>query len=189
MTFETDSCMFSAPGQYAIIKVIDTNNECSFTVCEYDSRRFTVVYHVNDDASEELAALTVGDTVEIITGLGNGYDVDIIPRGAVLVADANGVPGMLGLLRELLVRGTDCRLVLGYPSKDEVFMIDTFRNLCSNIEVLTKDGSNGRQGNADDGIRKVDYVCASGSIDMLDRLAKKASAGQFNLDGMNVTKW
>lgn len=189
MTFETEKCNFTAPGQYATIKIDENGLECSFTVCEYDSNRFTLVFRVSDDASEELSAKELGDIIQVETGLGNGYVVDIIPDEAVLVADSNGVPGMLGLLRELIMKGKSCRLVLGYPSKDGTFMIDTFRNLCSNIEVLTADGSNGRQGNADDGIRKVDYVCASGSIDMLDRLAKKAKAGQFNLDGMNVTKW
>lgn len=189
MTFETDECKFTAPGQYSIVRIINSNSECEFTVCEYDSIRFTVVFRVNEDVREELSLLEVGDEVEVQTGLGNGYDISIIPDGAVLVADSNGVPGMLGLLRALLVNGKECRLVLGYPSKDGVFMLDTFRNLCNNIDILTTDGSNGRQGNADDGIRNVEYVCASGSIDMLDRLAKKAKAGQFNLDGMNVTKW
>lgn len=189
MTFETAECRFVAPGQYACVRIIDSDYEGDYTVCEYDSNRFTIVYHVADDTTEELALLEVGDVVEVVTGLGNGYDVDVIPDGAVLVADGNGVPGMLSLVRELLMRGKECRLVLGYPTKEGVFMIDTFRNLCNNIDVLTSDGSNGRQGNADDGIRKVEYVCASGSVDMLDRLAKKAKAGQFNLDGMNVTKW
>lgn len=189
MTFETEECKFTAPGQYSIIKNIKTNDECEFTVCEYDSGRFTVVFRVMEGTSYDLSILEVGDTVEVQTGLGNGYDVDAIPNGAVLVADSNGVPGMLGLLRDLLMRGKECRLVLGYPSRDGIFMIDTFRNLCNNIDILTADGSNGRKGNADDGIRKVEYVVASGSVDMLDRLAKKASAGQFNLDGTNVTKW
>lgn len=189
MTFETDECNFTAPGQYSIIKMKDSDGEGAFTACEYDSNRFTVVFKISNDITRNLSQLELGDNVEVQTGLGNGYDVDIIPDGAVLVANGSGIPGMLGLLRALIMRGKDCRLVLGYSTKDKVFMIDVFRNLCSNIEILTADGSNGRQGTADEGIRKVEYVCAAGSIDMLDKLAKKSENGQFNLDGMNVTKW
>ena len=189
MTFEIDTCNFTAPGQYSIIKLKDSDDEGAFTACEYDSNRFTIVYKVTNDITRSLSKLNLGDTVEIQTGLGTGYDIDSIPDGVVLVADESGIPGMLGLLRALVMRGKDCRLVLGYSTKDKIFMIDVFRNLCSNIEILTQDGSNGRQGTADEGIRKVEYVCAAGSIDMLDKLAKKSENGQFNLDGMNVTKW
>lgn len=189
MTFEVEECHFTAPGQYANIRVKDSDLDGDYNMSEYDSKRFTVVYRIFDQASMELALLELGDSVELITGLGNGYSVDDIPSDAVIVADGLGIPQMLGLAKELLMQGKDYRIVLGFPSKDQVFMIPFFQNLCSNIEVLTLDGSNGRQGRADDAIRNVEYVCASGSIEMLDRLSKKAKAGQFNVDGTNVVKF
>lgn len=189
MTLETDETHFTTPGQYAIIKLPNTDIEDAFTVSEYDGKRFTTVFKVDDDLTKHLSTLRLGDVVEVQTGLGNGYNVEIIPDGAVLLADTTGIPQMFGLLRELLIRGKQCKLVLGYSSKDRIFMIDPFRNLCNNIEILTADGSNGRQGRAYDGIRHAEYVCAAGSVEMLDNIAKKADAGQFNLDGMNVTTW
>ena len=189
MTFEVESCDFTAPGQYANIRVKGSDLDGDYNMSEYDSNRFTTVYKVSSDASKELALLELGDEVELITGLGNGYSVDDIPNETVIVADGMGIPQMLGLARELLVQGKDYRLVLGFPNKDQVFMLPFFRNLCSNIEVLTLDGSNGRQGRADDAIRNVEHVCASGSIEMLDRLSKKAKSGQFNVDGTNVVKF
>lgn len=189
MTFEVEECHFTAPGQYANIRVKDSDLDGDYNMSEYDSKRFTVVYRIFDQASMELALLELCDSVELITGLGNGYSVDEIPSDAVIVADGLGIPQMLGLAKELLMQGKDYRIVLGFPSKDQVFMIPFFQNLCSNIEILTLDGSNGRQGRADDAIRNVDYVCASGSIEMLDRLSKKAKSGQFNVDGSNVVKF
>lgn len=189
MTFEVEECHFTAPGQYANIRVKDSDLDGDYNMSEYDSKRFTVVYRIFDQASMELALLELGDSVDIVTGLGNGYSVDEIPSDAVIVADGLGIPQMLGLAKELLMQGKDYRIVLGFPSKDQVFMISFFQNLCSNIEVLTLDGSNGRQGRADDAIRNVDYICASGSIEMLDRLSKKAKSGQFNVDGSNVVKF
>lgn len=189
MTFEVPVCDFSAPGQYANIRIKGSELDGTYNMSEYDSNRFTTVYKIVDDASKELAILELGDEVEVVTGLGNGYQVDEIPNDAVIVADGMGIPQMLGLAKELLVQGKECKLVLGYTNKDRIFMIDFFRNLCSNIEILTLDGSNGRQGHADDAIRNVEYVCASGSIEMLDRLSGKAKAGQFNVDGTNVVKF
>ncbi len=188
-TIETAETHFTRPGQYAELRLTGSEDEEAFIVSEYDGKRFTVVFKIDGKVYEEISRLELGDKLEVCTGLGNGYDVDDIPDGAVILADTTGIPQMLGLLRELLMRGKECKLILGYETKDHVFMMPQFRNLCNNIEVLTADGSNGRQGRAYDGIRKAEYVVAAGSVEMLDNLAKKADAGQFNLDGMNVTKW
>lgn len=189
MTFETKICNFTAPGQYAEIRVKGSDLDGIYSMSEYDSERFTVVYLIRDEASKELAIHELGDEVEVETGLGNGYSVDEVRDGAVLVADTMGIPQMLSLVRALLVQGKDCRLILGFQSKDKMFMVDTFRNICNNIEIWTADGSNGREGRADEGLRTAEYVCASGSIEMLDRLSGKADAGQFNVDGTNVVKF
>ena len=188
-TIETAETHFTAPGQYAELRLCGTEDEGVFIVSEYDGKRFTTVFKMDGKPYASISQLELGDKLEIRTGLGNGYDVEAIPDGAVVLADTTGIPQMLGLLRELLMRGKECRLILGYETKDHVFMMPQFRNLCNNIEVLTADGSNGRQGHAYDGIRNADYVVAAGSVEMLDNLARKAEAGQFNLDGMNVTKW
>ena len=188
-TIQTQETHFTRPGQYAELRLKGSEDEEMFIVSEYDGKRFTTVFKIDGRVYEDIATLELGDELEIRTGLGNGYDVDAIPDGAIILADITGIPQMLGLLRELLMRGKECKLILGYDTKDHVFMMPQFRNLCNNIEILTADGSNGRQGRAYDGIRKAEYVVAAGSVEMLDNLAKKADAGQFNLDGMNVTKW
>lgn len=189
MVFSVENCKFTAPGQYVQIKIKGTNLEEEFSMSEYDSNRFTVVFRATDVVSKNLSLLEIGDEVLVVTGLGNGYDLDEIPSGVSIIADTMGVPEMLGLVKELLICGKECNLVLGFASKDKIFMIDSFRNLCKNIEILTMDGSNGREGRADDGIRDAEYVCASGSLEMLDRLSKKAKSGQFNVDGTNVVKF
>ena len=189
VTIKLDDCKFTRPGQYAVVSIPGTDYERAYTVCEYDGKRFSTVFLANSDAAKALVALELGAEVDVETGLGNGFDVDAIPDGAILAADTDGIPQMLCLLRELIMQGKRCSLVLGYSSKDRIFMVDSFSNLCNNIEILTQDGSNGRQGNAYDAIRNAEYVCAAGSVSMLDNLSTRAKAGQFNLDGMNVTTW
>jgi NAD(P)H-flavin reductase len=97
------------------------------------------------------------------------------------VADDLGIPEMLGLSRALLVRGIRCKLILSYPSKKDIYMLESFRHLVNEIEVLTLDGSNGREGRASDAVRHASYICAGGSLGMLRSLADKADAGQFSL--------
>lgn len=177
MTFDMGECDFTLPGQYAVI------NGGPYQVCDFDSNRFTIVFEIIDNASEALADLVPGTDVEIITGLGHGFDLDAVPDEVYLVADDVGVPEMLGLARRLVVRGKKVKLVLCYPSRKDIYMLDSFTNLVNEIEVLTLDGSNGREGGAADAIRHAPYACAGGSLQMLKELAKKTDEGQFSLSG------
>lgn len=179
MTFDMGECDFSLPGQYAMIEARGVRRP--YQVCEFDSNRFTIVFPADDKVGKILASLGAGEEVTVTTGLGNGFDIDALPEEVVMVADDAGIPEMLGLARSLLMRGIRCRLVLSYPSKKDIYMLDSFRNLVNDIEVLTLDGSNGRQGNASDAVKHVPYICAGGSLGMLKSLADKSDEGQFSL--------
>ena len=179
MTFDMGECDFRLPGQYAMIEACGVRRP--YQVCDFDSNRFTVVFSADDAVGAKLATLRPGDEVTVTTGLGNGFDIDSMPEEVCLVADDLGIPEMLGLSRALLMRGIRCRLVLSYPSKSDIYMLESFRNLVNEIEVLTLDGSNGREGKASDAVRKAGYICAGGSLDMLKSLADKSGEGQFSL--------
>jgi dihydroorotate dehydrogenase electron transfer subunit len=181
MTFDIGECDFSQPGQYADIEAGGIGGP--YQVCDFDSNRFTIVFPVIDRVSEVLAELKPGEEALITTGLGKGFDLDAIPDEVILVADDVGIPEMLGLVRRLVVRGKKCKLILGYSSKDDIYMLDSFTNLVNEIEVLTLDGSNGRQGSAADAVKHAPYVCASGSREMLKDLATKVDEGQFSFSG------
>jgi dihydroorotate dehydrogenase electron transfer subunit len=182
MTFETDNCKFSRPGQYALIR---TGGECRpYQVCDYDSDRYTIVFRASDKFGRELADVGFGGEVETVTGLGNGFDVDLVPDESVLVADSMGVIEMLELARSLLIRGKKFKMILGFRTRDTIFMMDSFRNICNELEVLTLDGSNGREGMASEAVRNAEYVCASGTPAMLKDLASRSKEGQFSLSSM-----
>lgn len=179
MTFDMGECDFSSPGQYAMIEARGVRRP--YQVCDFDSSRFTIVFPVEGVESEILSKLSPGEEVFVTTGLGNGFDLDAVPKDALLVADDMGIPEMLGLARGLLVRGTNCKLLVSYPSKKDIYMLDSFRHLVNEIEVLTLDGSNGREGKASDAVRHASYVCAGGSLGMLRDLASKVDDGQFSM--------
>ena len=179
MTIDMGECDFRLPGQYAMIEAGGMRRP--YQVCDFDSNRFTIVFPADGRESSVLAGLMPGDEVLVNTGLGNGFDLEAMPDEVYLVADDMGIPEMLGLARSLLMRGVSCKLVLSYPTKKDIYMLESFRNLVNEIEVLTLDGSNGREGKASDVIKKAPYVCAGGSLEMLKDLADRAENGQFSL--------
>lgn len=185
ITFDTDDCRFRRPGQFAMIEAGGLVRP--FPVCDYDSKRFSVVFRADCEEGTQLLNTEIGTEVSALTGLGNGFDVDAIPDGAYIVADSAGVAEMLELARSLLTRGKSFKVVLGYTSRDDIFMVDSYRTICNEIEVLTLDGSNGREGTAADVIRDADYVCASGSLPMLKKLVLRCSEGQFSLSNQMLS--
>lgn len=185
ITFDTDECKFRRPGQFAMIEIGGIVRP--FPVCDYDSRRFSVVFRSDSEEGALLLRTEIGDEAGTLTGLGNGFDVDAVPDGAVIVADSAGVAEMLELARSLLTRGKSFKVVLGFTSRNNIYMVDSYRNICNEIEVLTLDGSNGREGMAADVVRNADYVCASGSLPMLKKLVLRCSEGQFSLSNQMLT--
>jgi len=182
ITFVTDDCRFRSPGQFAMIEHEGVVRP--FPVCDYDSERFSVVFRSDRQGGEKLLHAAYGTEMDTMTGLGNGFCVDDVPEGAYLVADDTGVAEMLELARALLTRGKSFRAVLGFSSKNDIYMVDSFRNICNEIEVLTLDGSNGREGSPADVIYDAAYVCASGSLSMMKKLALRCCQGQFSLSNL-----
>lgn len=179
MTFDAGESGFKGPGQYAMIEA--RGRRKPYQVCEFDSNRFTIVFEADDDISKDLSQLNVGDEVIIDGGLGTGFKSDAIPDEVCIVANGMGIPEMLGVARTLLVRGKKCRTVLEYPSKKDIYLLDSFKNLVNEIEVVTLDGSNGREGRAEDVVKKDEYVLASGTLEMLKKISEKVADGQFSL--------
>ena len=179
MTFDAGESGFEGPGQYAMIEA--RGRRKPYQVCEYDSNRFTIVFEADDDISKDLSQLSVGDEVIIDGGLGTGFKSEDIPDEVCIVANGMGIPEMLGVARTLLVRGKKCRTVLEYPSKKDIYLLDSFKNLVNEIEVVTIDGSNGREGRAEDVVKSDEYVLASGTLDMLKKISEKVADGQFSL--------
>ena len=156
---------------------------------DFNGEILQLKFSVYSDAEEgdALLAAEIGSEVGSLTGLGNGFDVDAVPDGAVLVADGPGVAELLELARSLLTRGKGFRAVLGFATKDDIYMMESFRNICNEIEIVTLDGSNGREGTPSDAVHNAEYVCASGSLSMLKKLVLRCREGQFSLSNQMLT--
>lgn len=182
MTLETHECKFERPGQFAMVGINGKFLRRPISVSSYDSDRYTLVYKIVGEGTKAMSVMQPGDVVDSLTGLGNGYDIDDIPDEALIIGGGIGIPPMLGLVKSLLMVGKKCRVVLGYKSVNEMFMLDDFNTLCGDVHVMTEDGSFGEKGYVTDAFSNCEYACACGPLPMLKALSDEVRHGQFSLE-------
>lgn len=182
ITLEVPECKFAAPGQFAMVEIPGKYLRRPISVSSYDSERYTMIYKVVGEGTKFLSEMTPGETVDAITGLGNGYNLDEIPDNALLIGGGIGIPPMFGLLKQLIMQGKRAKVVLGFNTKDDIFMVEDFEMFADEVIVMTADGSYGQKGFVTDAFDEAEYVCACGPLKMLRALDPKCKAGQFSLE-------
>ena len=91
MVLSGDTSAITAPGQFVNIQLTGKFLRRPISVCDYDGETLTIVYKVVGKGTEQMASMTAGETLDILTGLGNGYD--LAPAGDRPVLLGGGVGG------------------------------------------------------------------------------------------------
>lgn len=102
--------------------------------------------------------MAAGDELDLLTGLGNGYNTKISGGSPLLVGGGVGVPPMYMLCKKLVAEGKKVTVVLGFNSKDDVFYEDEFRALGADVHIATADGTYGIKGFVTDVIKDMQYT-------------------------------
>ena len=126
-----------------------------------------------------------GETLDLLTGLGNGYDLTPVGDSPVLVGGGVGVPPMYGLAKELRALGKDVQVILGFNTEAEIFYEKEFAALGCAVTVTTVDGSYGVKGFVTDALKNLrySYFCACGPEPMLKALYKASTtSGQMSFE-------
>ena len=144
----------------------------------------TIIYKVVGVGTEAMSHLPIGTQLDVLTVLGNGYDLSKAEDAPLLVGGGVGVPPMYMLARQLREAGKKVRVILGFNTKDEVFYEDEFRALGCDVTVTTVDGSHGVKGfvtNALDGKQSYYYTC--GPLPMIKALLQAAGTkGEVSME-------
>ena len=165
------------PGQFVNIRVAGQFLRRPISVCNVEQPLnnvepyLTIIYKVVGVGTEAMSHLPVGTQLDVLTVLGNGYDLNKAGDAPLLVGGGVGVPPMYMLARQLREMGKNVRVILGFNTKDEVFYEDEFRALGCDVTVTTVDGSHGVKGfvtNALDGQQSYYYTC--GPLPMIKAL-------------------
>ena len=145
-------------GQFVNIQLDGLFLRRPISVCDYDAETLTIVYKVVGKGTEQMAAMVSGEKLDILTGLGNGYDLTLAGEKPVLLGGGVGVPPMFNLCKKLIAEGKRPQVVLGFNAASEIFLAEDFRALGVEVHIATADGSVGTRGFVTDVIRNLGYT-------------------------------
>ena len=157
MVLSGDTSAITAPGQFVNIQLTGKFLRRPISVCDYDGETLTIVYKVVGKGTEQMAAMAAGETLDILTGLGNGYDLAPAGDRPVLLGGGVGVPPLYHLAKRLLALGKEVTVVLGFNTASEIFYEKEFQALGCKVFVTTVDGSYGKKGFVTDALPE-DYT-------------------------------
>ena len=184
MTLRGDARDITRPGQFVNICLEGLFLRRPISVCDWEADRLTLIYKTVGRGTEQMSRLAPGTELDLLTGLGNGYDLDPAGDHPVLLGGGVGVPPLYGLARRLRERGTAVTAVLGFNTREEVFAEEAFRALSCRVLVATADGSYGEKGFVTDVLpEEYSYVYACGPEPMLRAVHRAVkTSGQFSLE-------
>ncbi len=144
-------------GQFVNIKLSSKYLRRPISVYDYDDKTVTIIYKVVGEGTEIMSKLCANDKLDVMTGLGNGYDISKSGDKPLLIGGGVGVPPMYNLCKKLVAMGKKPTVILGFNTACEVFCYDEFAALCDVI-VTTVDGSRGVKGFVTDAMKSIDYT-------------------------------
>ena len=157
MVLAGDTSAITAPGQFVNILLAGKFLRRPISVCDCEDGLLTIVYKVVGKGTEQMSAMKEG-TLDILTGLGNGYDLTCCGEHPVLIGGGVGVPPMYLLAKRLIALGKVPQVILGFNTRSEIFYEQEFRDLGCNVTVTTVDGSYGVKGFVTDALTAMDYT-------------------------------
>jgi len=185
MVLKGDTSAITAPGQFVNIRIDGLYLRRPISVCDREADRFSIIYKAVGQGTEKMSSMKTGECLDILTGLGNGYDLTVAGNKPVLLGGGAGVPPMYWLAKELVKQGREVTAILGFNTADETFAEKEFKNLGIRTIVTTVDGSYGVKGFVTDALKDIDYTYfyTCGPEPMLKAVyAKSKTDGQMSFE-------
>ena len=186
LRMQGDTSDITAPGQFVNLKLNGYYLRRPISVCDWTENELVLIYKVLGHGTEAMTAYEVGKKLDILTGLGNGFDVSKAGEAPLLVGGGVGIPPLYGLARRLVAEGKKVRAVLGFNSAADQFYVKEFEALGIPVLLASADGSVGKKGFVTDAMVDVEdysYVYTCGPEAMLKAVyAVTKSSGQYSFE-------
>ena len=179
-----DTSHITRPGQFVNVKLDGFYLRRPISVCDCQGDVLTLVYKVVGKGTEAMSKMTEGK-LDILTGLGNGYDTSASGDQPLLLGGGVGVPPLYLLAKELIKEGKSVTVILGFNTKDEIFYEEEFKALGAKVLVATADGSYGVKGFVTDAMKDLSYThfYTCGPEPMLRAVSKATTtSGQLSFE-------
>lgn len=172
------------PGQFVEIAVPGRYLRRPISVSDVEGDRLTIIYKTVGHGTAAMAQMQAGETLDILTCLGNGYDLSKTQDDVLLIGGGVGVPPLIYLAKRLREQGRNVHVVIGFNTQSEVFAEKEFAAMGCTVEVCTMDGSYGLRGVVTDVIATpAPYYFACGPLPMLRAVAEKIGTnGQMSME-------
>ena len=185
MRLEGDVSAITASGQFVNILLEGKFLRRPSSVCDCEGHVLTLLYQIVGGGTEQMAEMKAGETLDILTGLGNGYDLSVAGDRPLLIGGGVGVPPMYMLAKQLIKEGKQPTVILGFNTAKEVFYKDEFEAVGAKVYVTTVDGSEGIKGFVTDAMKEIDYTYfyTCGPEPMLKAVYRASmTEGQFSFE-------
>ena len=184
MRLAGDTSDITASGQFVNIALAGKFLRRPISVCDVEGGVLTIVYKVVGKGTEQMSAMKIGEKLDILTGLGDGYDLSVSGGRPLLLGGGVGVPPLYNLAKRLIAKGADVTVVLGFNKADEVFYEEEFKALGATVTVATADGSHGVKGFVTDALpADYTYFYTCGPEPMLKAVWKATkTSGQMSFE-------
>lgn len=185
MSLEGDTSAITKPGQFINIKLDGFFLRRPISVCNCENGKLSIIYKVVGNGTKKMSELPVGAELDILSGLGNGYDTSKSGDCPVLIGGGVGVPPMYLLCKKLVSEGKKATVILGFNSEKEVFGVDEFKATGAEVYVTTADGSVGTKGFVTDVLKNLHYTYfyTCGPMPMFKAIESIAkTSGQYSFE-------
>lgn len=175
-----DGSAVTSPGQFVNIRLDGRFLRRPLSVCDAKEGRITLVYKTVGEGTRQLSAMRAGEKLDILTGLGNGFDLSAAGERPLLIGGGAGAAPLFALAKALRAMGKDCAVILGFNSAEEVLLEKEFLALGCTVTVSTMDGSHGVKGLATDALSfcgDYSYYYCCGPLPMMEAVYKLAAGG------------
>jgi len=185
MVLAGDTSAITNCGQFVDLRLPEKYLRRPISVCDYSEKTLTLIYKIVGEGTGIMAKLPVGTELDVLTGLGNGYDTSLSGDAPVLVGGGVGVPPMFNLAKKLVAEGKHPQVVLGFNTAEEIFLAEDFAALGIPVHIATADGSVGTKGFVTDVIKNLSYTYfySCGPMPMFKAMERiMTTSGQYSFE-------
>ena len=180
-----DTSSLKNPGQFVNIKIDGEFLRRPISVCDYSEKSITLIYKVVGEGTEKMSEMKLGERLDILVGLGNGFDTSLSGENPLLVGGGVGIPPLYNLAKKLIGENKSVTVILGFNTSSEVFYKEEFLRLGATVFVATADGSVGEKGFVTDVMKKLSYsyFYTCGPMPMFKAIESIAkTSGQYSFE-------
>ncbi len=158
MRLKGDTSEITRPGQFVNIALEGLFLRRPISVNDVEGYELQIIYKVVGKGTEQMSKMVNGQKLDILTGLGNGYDMSVSGDKVLLIGGGVGVPPLYMLAKKLIAEGKKVEVVLGFNTASELFFENEFKAIGAKTYVTTVDGSYGIKGFVTNAIDDLDYT-------------------------------